>query len=146
MNRPHLILMLFALALVAGACKKELDLEADAVYGVRQFLQSKNCDTKCGEVADCEGVEVKIKGKINLDSAVRDALTFRLSDENHHNCDLEVRVDSLIATDVFDRLILAGNTHAQVQGIVEGYDQPGNIKCKRGFVLRLQDEEDLLVE
>lgn len=146
MNKPHLLLVLIALVFVAGACKKELDLEADAYYGVRQFLQSKNCDTKCGEVADCEGVMVGVKGKVNLDNAERDALTFRLSDENHRNCDIEVRVDSLIATDIFDQLILAGNTHARVKGMVEGYDQPGNIKCKRGFVLRLDNEEDLMLE
>lgn len=137
---------LLALILVAGACKKELDLEVDAYYGVRQFLQSKNCDTKCGQVADCEGEIVGVKGKVNVDATEREALTFYLSDENHRNCDIEVRVDSLIATDVFDQLLLAGNTHARVKGLVEGFDQPGNLKCKRGFVLLLENEEDLLLD
>lgn len=135
-----------SLLMIVAACKKELDFSADDYYRVRDFLRSRNCDTQCGQVAECEGMVVKLKGRIQAENVERETFSFFLEDEKSSNCHVSVQVDSLIATDVFDDILLAGSGAVKIEGLIEGHDEPGNLSCKRGFSLKLENREDLIFE
>lgn len=146
MTRLLVLFLSASLLMALAACKKDLDFTADDYYRVRDFLRSQNCDTECGQVADCEGIVVKLKGRINAENVERETFSFLLEDEKNSNCHVSVSVDSLIATDIFDDILLAGSGTVKIEGLIEGHDEPGNLKCKRGFSLKLENREDLVFE
>ena len=44
-----------------------------------------------------------------------------------------------MSSDVFQKLNGQGGQVFLVEGLMEGYDAPTNINCKRQFILRLDD-------
>ena len=55
-----------------------------------------------------------------------------------------VSVDTIIKTEVFDKLEGKGGLVFKVEGIVEGFDQNYNFSCERGFIIKLDDVSKVL--
>lgn len=131
-------------------CKKELDLNANIYYDIKEFLKSKNCKTDCWSQAPCEGEYARIKGKYYYDYSFCDSIdcpNFRISDSRKINYsfkyNLSVSVDSSISIEVYEFLKDKDGQEIKVRGIIEGHDEPGNLNCERGFILLLNDINDI---
>jgi len=134
----------FALMLVVFiSCNETLDLTSNTYFDVKQFLTSKNCETKCYQKADCEGVIVGLKGIPDDLNIMPETSTFYLNDIGSEKYSLEIKVDSLISPQVFDFLNKNTGKTIKVKGKIEGFDRPMNFKCERGFYLLLENEGDI---
>lgn len=63
----YLFVILIGATALTTSCKKKLDF-GKSHFEVNEFLTSKNLKAKCGEIADIEGKEIVIVGKLNPDS------------------------------------------------------------------------------
>lgn len=144
MKASHLAAIIALIAL--GGCKKDLDLESGAFFPVKAFLQSKDCDAGCGEVAACEGQAAGLEGVIDESNVNQDNLQFYVLDAKNDKFSIEVKVDPAIAEEVFEKIRFRFDNDIRVRGEIEGYDQPMNFNCKRGFILHLENVEDLFVD
>ncbi len=144
--KNKILLMMLLGAFVFSACNKELDLSSSTYFGIKEFLKSKNCKTKCNQAADCEGKTAKLKGKIDPDNILEERNVFFLLDENDAKYMIEVEVDSAIVDRVFEKLNGEGGSVFKVEGTVTGVDAPTNYECYRLFVLHLSDAEKLIKE
>ncbi len=139
-------LILMSILLISfPACKKELDLDADIYYGIKEFYDSKNCKTDCGEQAPCEGRTVKLEGLIDASSIQADALKFSMKDKDTGRENIEIKVAQEISDKVFDSLIDQGGKTVRVKGLVKGFDMKTNFSCNRGFSILLEEFENLQV-
>lgn len=118
----------------------------DAHFRVKQFLQSKNCDAKCGEAAPCEGEIVGLKGLVDESNVNPETLQFYVLDEKDEDFRMEVKVDPAISTEAFEKIRFRNTNDIRVRGEIQGYDQQMNFNCKRGFTLRLNALSDLIVD
>lgn len=141
----RIFLLLLAVAALS-ACRKELDLDAGACFGVHQLLHSKNAWVKCGERADFENKLVCIKGILEPDFDMENSRRFFLLDEKDNETSITVTIDSLIAPQATARVRAGIGRRATVTGIVSGFDMPMNLKCKRGYSQHLEILVDLIVE
>jgi hypothetical protein len=134
-----------AVLIALSGCKKDLDLESGAFFPVKAFLQSQDCAADCGEMADCEGQTVGIEGEVDESNVNPDNLQFYVLDAKNDKFSIEVKVDPAIAAEVFEQIRFRLDNDIRVRGEIEGYDQPMNFNCKRGFILHLENLEDLFV-
>ena len=144
----NVLLFFVGIVVVFGlcSCQKELDLNRLEYYNVHDFLNSKNCNTKCGNRAECEGQLTRLKGFIDEFHTNRESNTFYLFDLNKSNVNIEVKVDSTISDFIFDFIQANSKSNFKIKGIIEGYDRPTNFTCTRGFIIHLLSEKDLEVE
>ena len=140
------LLALAILLLAFSGCKKELDLLSGKFFGVKEFLQSKNCDAKCGESAACEGQVAGLEGLFDESNINADLDQFYVLDSRNEDFKMEVQVDPAISEEVFDLIRFRLTNDVRVRGEIEGFDQPMNFSCKRGFVLHLVNTDDLFTE
>lgn len=143
--RPLPFLFAISLAVLATSCRKDLDLSSGAYFGVKEFIRSANCAGPCGEQADCEGEYVGLEGVFDESNILEETNTFYVLDANDEDERLEVRVDPLIASEVFSRIRFRMTNEARVRGDISGYDQQMNLGCNRGFILAMTELEDLEV-
>lgn len=144
MKAFHLIPILALIAL--SGCKKDLDLESGAFFPVKAFLQSQDCAADCGEMAACEGQIVGIEGVVDESNINPDNLQFYVLDAKNDKFRIEVKADPAIAEEAFEKIRFRLENDIRVRGEIEGYDQPMNFNCKRGFILHLENVEDLFVD
>lgn len=142
-------LIILTIAIIAvisfSNCTKELDFSSPEYYDVSEFLKSKNCQTKCGIKAPCEGEKVKLQGFIDEMNMMRESSTFYLNDLAREKYNIEIKVDSLINDAIFDLIQNQISSNFRIEGLVEGFDKPTNFKCERGYFLHLINESDLIV-
>lgn len=138
--------MALAVLLSLTGCKKDLDLLSGEFFGVKEFLHSKNCDAKCGETAEAEGMVVALEGLFDESNVNEEQNQFYVLDARDDDSQIEVVVDPAISAEVFDLIRFRLTNDVGVRGEITGYDQPMNFSCKRGFILHLVSLEDLFVE
>ncbi len=141
-------LLLLAVAIFLTNCtKKVLDFDSDHYYELEQVINSENCDTKCGKMADCEGEEVKIRALIDVFNVDEDRKVFFIKDVSS-DYTMEVKVLDSIADDIFNGFIknYKENEVIHIQGIINGFDAPTNFECKRLFYINLEKSENLTLE
>ena len=136
------IIMFAAMALFG--CKKDLDLSSPDYNGIKAFLKSTNANAKCGKTASCEGKTVKLKGILDENNINKETSEFWLIDEKKDKYSIMVSVDTIIKTEVFDKLEGKGGLVFKVEGIVEGFDQNYNFSCERSFIIKLDDASKVL--
>ena len=146
MNKFKIFMLLSLLLLLLFGCKKELDFEADIYYHVKEFLLSKNCQTKCNIPAVAEGKTIKLQGFIDDFHVMEDLNNFQLFDKNNDNYSISVSVDSLISAAVFNKIRNSKTKNARIKGVVHGFDKPTNFTCERGFSIELKYESDFTIE
>ena len=129
--------------LMMTSCKKELDLDSDNYYSVRDFEKSTNVQADCGEKADCEGKTVRLTGRIDGDNINRETHVFWLNDEDNSKFTIEIKVEPSISDAVFDMIETEGGKKAKVKGIAEGFDKPTNYQCEREIYLIVFDPADV---
>ena len=130
LKKTFLYLFLFSILLIQTGCKKEnLDFGSDDYFGIKAVLKSDNCDADCGEIADCEGQQIKVKGKLDSSNINESDNQFYLIDEGNDDFRLEIKVDDLVNSDVFLKLNGNGENVFRVEGEMEGYDAPINATC-----------------
>lgn len=133
------------LVFLGSSCTKELDLESDTFHAVKAFEKSSNAKADCGDMADCEGMLVRLEGKIDGDNINRDTRTFWLNDKETPKYTIEIRVEESISDAVFDVLEVSGGKVARVMGIAEGFDKPTNYTCEREIYLVLLDPANVQI-
>ncbi len=133
------ILLSILFFLFTGCKKDELDLDSNTYFGIKAILNSENCNADCEETANCEGKMIKVKGFLDENNINASEHQFYLIDEKKDKYILEVKVDETVSSDVFQKLNGQGGQVFLVEGLMEGYDAPTNINCKRQFILRLDD-------
>ena len=134
----------FLLLLIFSACKKDtLDFSSNTYFGIEEFYESANCDTDCGEAADCEGKLVHLKGVLDENNMSEDVHHFSILDSEKEKISIFVDVDTLISAQVFDKIKEWGGKEIKVVGIVVGNDAPTNFTCERLFSLKLNALEDV---
>ena len=146
MKKIKIIVLLIMTMMMLADCKKDLDLEADVWYGVREFLLSKNCDTKCGIPAPAEENTVRLEGFIDEFYMMEETRNFYVFDQNNDNFSINVEVDSVISNVIFTRIKNSQSKNAKIKGIIKGFDKPTNFNCERGFYLVLKYESDFIIE
>jgi hypothetical protein len=132
-------LLIAILALAMGCRKPALDLDSGQYFGIRTVLTSKNCHAACDETADCEGRNIRVRGKLDPRNINASDSQFFLLDEERENFHLEVRIDSAIQSEVFRKLEGKGGAVLRVEGTINGFSAPTNLNCKRRFWLRVRD-------
>jgi len=136
----------FAILLFLTGCKKDLDLLSGQFFGVKEFLKSGNCDAKCGETADAEGETAPLKGVFDESNIDEEQNRFFVLDAKDDDFSIEVAVDPAISEEAFDLIRFRLTNDVRLRGVIEGYDQPANFNCKRGFILHLESLEDFFLE
>ena len=139
-------IVLTSIVLLSGCKKETLDFTSDKYYNIEQFLKSSNCNTDCQKAASCEGKIVKLRGKVDLDYAVREQGEFWLNDIDNGSYQLNVKIDSSIVNIVFYKLEDFKDKIVKVEGKIEGFDAPTNTSCDRKFILKIDDEEKVTSE
>ena len=129
-----------------GACRKELDLDPEEWYGVRELLRSANLHATCNNPSEAEGMRLGWRGKAPEDYREPNAYRFFLLDLDKEDCRIEVQLDTVASSEVFAKLATSNGRTVRVRGILEGYDQPGNRSCKRGYILRVEQSADVELE
>ncbi len=143
MRSKSLVILLTVLVLFG--CKKDfLDLTSTEYFGIKTFLKSENAKAKCGKKAKCEGKTIKLKGILDVNNINKETSEFWLIDETKDKYSIMVSVDTLIKTEVFDKLEGKGGLVFKVEGIVEGFDKNYNLSCRRGFIIKLDDDSKVL--
>ena len=130
--------------MVLYGCKKDLDLSSLDYFGIKTFLKSKNAKAKCGNKASCEDKTLRLKGILDENNINQEVSEFWLIDETKDKFSIMVSVDTIIKTEVFDKLEGKGGLVFKVEGIVEGFDKNYNFSCRRGFILKLDDDSKVL--
>ncbi len=139
--------LFLGLLLVSLGCNKEtLDLESDTYFNIKELLRSENCDATCGEVADCEGQELRIRGQLDESNLEQDIQQFYLIDDNDNDFRLEISVDAVINSSVYQKLSGNGGRVFRVEGEMQGYDAPTNATCNRMFNIQLRDPSKVNLE
>ena len=142
MKKNFVLGLLFLL--IVSACKKDtLDFSSNTYFGIEEFYESENCDTECGEAADCEGKLVKLKGTLDENNINEDIHQFWILDSKKEKISIAVVVDTLISTQVFEKIAEWRGKEIKVIGIVVGDDAPTNFTCNRLFSLKLSAVEDV---
>ena len=131
---------------MASGCRKDLDLDSDTFFGVKELLKSKNCEADCGETASCEGKIVKIKGKIDENNINEDVSTFFILDEKDEDYSISVEVEASCKEETFDKIRTKGGHGIKIEAKIQGFDMPVNFSCSRGFVLKLEEADKITVE
>ena len=140
------LIPLFLLLLIIGCGQETLDLSSNTYFGVKEVLTSMNCEANCGETADCEGVTIRVKGRLDDANINAFAHQFYLLDESQEKFTLEVKVDEAVSADVFQKLNDMGGEVFLVKGEMEGYDASTNCRCTRQFLLRVDEASDVEME
>lgn len=136
--------ILFLSFVISSCTSYEIDLNNSQYYDISVLLESKNCKSKCMEMADCEGKFVKTYGIIDSDDLDQDKFQFFILDQFDEKTTLEINVDTLLAPAVFPKIIAGVGKRARVSGIMEGYDSSSNSSsCVRKFILNLDSEQNL---
>jgi hypothetical protein len=144
MKHPMRLLLFTLLAL--SACRKELELDPDTYYGVKELLRSANLQAQCGEPADAEGARVGVRGRTPEDYREPNGYRFFLLDIDNDDCRMEVQLDTVASSAVFAKLAASNGRPVRIRGVLKGYDQPGNLRCKRGHLLLVEQAGDVEVE
>ncbi len=146
MKRIIAYIVLSSIVLLSSCKKETLDFTSDKYFDVEQFLKSSNCDTDCQKAASCEGKIVKLRGKVNLDNAVKEQGEFWLNDVENEKYQINVKLDPSIVDIVFYKLDDFKDEVVRVEGEIEGFDAPTNVSCDRKFILKIDDEKKVTSE
>ncbi len=139
--------IVFSSIILLSGCKKEiLDFTSYKYYDIEQFLKSSNCNTDCKKAASCEGKIVKLRGKVDLDYAVKGQGEFWLNDIDNKKYQINVKLDSNIVNIVFYKLEDFKEKVVKVEGKIEGFDAATNTSCDRKFILKIDDDEKVTSE
>ncbi len=129
------------LSMSLSSCHKSLDWNKE-VFGVKEFLTSKDAQTKCGEEAAVEGLIVNIKGVINTDYLYEDG-RFELFDIENTDYKIEVLPRDEIQNEVYEKVQGMNNQVVSIRAVVKGFDAPTNFTCSRILYLYLLNVEDI---
>lgn len=140
------LLLLLLGVITLASCRKELNVDEETCFGVRELLHSKNANVKCGERADFENKVICLDGWVEAELEIRNTLQFKLRDVDDQNAEITVTLDSAIADQVANLIRVHGSSRAKVTGVISGFDMPMNLKCKRGFLQHLDTVQDLRFE
>jgi hypothetical protein len=133
--------LFIALLLVASVgCRKTLDLEGGTCFPIKVFLQSKNANQPCGKQSVTEQKLLCLRGMATY--AVDDAGKLHavsLVDSEDHTKQIEIIFPPSLGDALITVLHLNRWTEVKVNAHLQGFDMPGNTKCKRGFELVVTD-------
>jgi hypothetical protein len=145
--QPKRIWFFAALLLVAStACRKTLDLDGGTCFNVKAFLQSKNANQPCGKQSIIEHKLLCLKGKTSFsidDSGKLHSVS--LIDTEDHTSQIEVLFPPILSDTLITVLHLNRWSEVQINAHVQGFDKPGNTRCKRGFELVVTDINQIKV-
>lgn len=135
------ILFFLASFIILFACTREkLNLMGAQFFDVEQLLESRNCKTKCEEEADCEGQNVKLIGLLEESNYVPSEYKFFLLDQYDDRTEIEIRVDTMLLSQVFAKINGEDESRVRLQGNLGGYDSnPGGSTCVREFFVQISD-------
>lgn len=145
-KKPTVYSVIFILILITGitySCNKKL-LNLESTYTVKELLKSANCNTECGESADCEGSQVHLQGVLDANNINKENKQFFLQDASNTDYSIEVIVAETINDAIFDKLEGNGGKLFEITAIIKGYDAPMNFSCDRYFQLELIDVDNLI--
>ncbi|MBC8343296.1 MAG: hypothetical protein H8E61_04875 [Bacteroidetes bacterium] len=145
MKKQFILSIAILMVISFSNCKKELDLSTNEYYDVSDFLKSKNCQTKCGIQASCEGKKIRLQGIIDEINVMPSQHVFYLKDHAKDKFKMEIKVDSVISEVIFDLIQNQLSGKYRIEGIVEGFDKPTNFTCERGYFMHLIKESDLSI-
>lgn len=141
------ILLILAAFFILTSCDEKIDLNNAQYYDIETVVNSRNCSAKCDEMADCEGSNAKMLGTFDESSVDTKKFMFSLVDKIDEKTEMEIRLDSLIAPEVF--LNIKGNDEKviRVEGTLEGYDDgtAGSSSCDRVMRLYITDPSKVRV-
>jgi hypothetical protein len=134
---------LFAILLFIS-CGEKLDFNNSQFYDVEDILTSRNCTADCEETADCENQIVKMIGTIDESNISLMNRNFFMVDRSEAQVDMEVRVDSTAAPEVFALITDKGGFDARITGRLQGEDGTGS-NCARVIYMTIDDESAIVI-
>ena len=141
--KTKIIVLLFVIVTVLSCAKDTLFLESSVTFGIKEFLQSENCNTDCGTEASCEGQTVKLKGILDEYNINEAQSEFWLIDEDNDKYTIYYKVDTSITDAVFDKIRDYDGKLIEAKGVISGYDMPTNTSCDRGFYITIAKVSDI---
>lgn len=138
--------LLVMIIFLSSCGKDELDFSNGDYYEVKDVIDSANCDADCGQIADCEGEVVMVRGKLDAGNINASNDQFYLIDANDEDKTMEVKVMEDISEAVFQKLLGNGGEIFKINGELEGFDAPTNLNCQRMFFLKVNDASHVEIE
>lgn len=129
--------------LVFTACDEPLDFNNSQFYDVEDILESSNCTADCEEVADCENQRVKMIATIDASGISATEFQFVVQDRSTSTIEMEVKVDTMIAAELFSNIQDKGGEVARLQGLLGGEDGSSSSNCQRTIFMTIDNPADV---
>lgn len=120
------------------SCEEPLNFNNSQFFDIQDILESVNCRAECEETADCEGQTVKMIGTIDEANISAATMTFFMEDRSESTFDIEIRVDSTAADEVFALVGINGGSDARITAVLQGEDGTGS-NCQREIFMIVDD-------
>ncbi len=137
------LLLVLLVSILFTACDEPLDFNNSQFYDVQDILESSNCTADCEEEADCENQRVKMIATIDASGISATEFQFVVQDRSTSTFEMEVKVDTVIAAELFANILDKGGEVARLQGRLGGEDGSSSSNCQRVIFMTIDDPADV---